>query len=139
MRLRSALAGLPGPPPDAPTGRASAAPGVGDVADGRLPAARSGSVADPRRGVPSQHGPALVSAHLPQRPPWTCEACKRPWPCAEAKETLLGEYKGFRTALILYLAGQMAEAREDLAELDSGTCPDDLMERFVSWARAAAE
>lgn len=77
--------------------------------------------------------------HLPARPTWLCQDDGKPWPCAPARRRLLDEYKGFRTALLLYLAGQMAEAREQLAELDSGTPPPGLEGRFLSWAFAASE
>jgi hypothetical protein len=49
--------------------------------------------------------------------------------------SLLVEYRGNRTALLLYLGGLMAEAREQLAQLN----PDhakDLHQRFIAWARA---
>lgn len=77
--------------------------------------------------------------HVAERPSWRCRVDGEPWPCEPAKAALLREYKGFRVSLLLYLAACMAEAREDLAEQDSGHAPANLTERFVSWATVAAE
>lgn len=74
--------------------------------------------------------------HLPSRPTWRCTACGIAWPCSPAKLRLLGEYRNDRTALLVYLATLQAEAAEQLAELNSGTPPERLTERFTGWARA---
>lgn len=74
--------------------------------------------------------------HLPMRPLWMCRACGQPWPCGPARLSLLAEFKGERTALILYLSGQLAEARDQLAQLGGVGSPADLTDRFISWARA---
>ncbi|MBM0236635.1 flavin reductase [Micromonospora sp. ATA32] len=74
--------------------------------------------------------------HLPTRPTWRCQACGIAWPCSAAKLRLLGEYRHDRVALTIYLATLQAEAADQLAELDHGTTPAALTDRFVSWARA---
>lgn len=70
------------------------------------------------------------------RPLWMCRNCGQPWPCGPARLSLLAEYEGNRTALILYLSGLLAEARNQLAQLGSGSSPADLTDRFISWARS---
>ncbi|MFD6638305.1 flavin reductase [Micromonospora chalcea] len=82
---------------------------------------------------------SVATEHVPDRPLWCCRVDSDPWPCAPAKEALLAEYAGARTALVFYLTCQMVEAREDLAEMDSGHPPDGLLDRFVSWARVGCE
>ncbi|MCX4387697.1 flavin reductase [Micromonospora peucetia] len=72
--------------------------------------------------------------HLPSRPTWRCQGCGIAWPCSAAKLRLLGEYRENRPALLVYLATLQAEAAEQLAELDCGTPPDRLAERFLHWA-----
>ncbi|NJP30513.1 flavin reductase [Micromonospora thermarum] len=74
--------------------------------------------------------------HVPTRPTWRCAACGIAWPCSPAKLRLLAEYRNDRATLLVYLATLQAEAAEQLAELDSGTSPADLTERFTGWARA---
>ncbi|GAA2716303.1 flavin reductase [Micromonospora olivasterospora] len=73
--------------------------------------------------------------HLPTRPTWRCLACGIAWPCSPAKLRLLGEYRGNRAALGIYLAGLMIEAVEQLAELDPAAPPADLTDRFLGWLR----
>ncbi|GAA2717772.1 hypothetical protein GCM10010429_41330 [Micromonospora olivasterospora] len=46
------------------------------------------------------------------------------------------EYRGQRTALLVYLAGLMAEAGDQLAQLGGHARPADLHDRFLGWARA---
>ncbi|WP_436278544.1 flavin reductase [Micromonospora marina] len=55
-------------------------------------------------------------------------------PCQPARLSLLVEYREDRTALLLHLGGLMAEAREQLAQLNPGHAPD-LHRRFLAWAR----
>ncbi|MCX4473342.1 flavin reductase [Micromonospora sp. NBC_01655] len=74
--------------------------------------------------------------HLPVRPIWLCRVCGHPWPCGEARLSLLVEYRGNRTALLIYLATLKEEAATQLAQLTPGTPPTDLTDRFLSWARA---
>ncbi|MEU7171280.1 flavin reductase [Micromonospora tulbaghiae] len=59
----------------------------------------------------------------------------QPWPCGTARLALMAEYAEDRPGLLVYLATLMAEAGEQLAELDSGTPPADLRARFLDWAR----
>jgi hypothetical protein len=70
--------------------------------------------------------------HLPTRPTWRCQACGIAWPCSAAKLRLLGEYRGDRVALTVYLATLLTEASEQLRDVD----PARLTDRFLSWARA---
>ncbi|WP_422737349.1 flavin reductase [Micromonospora sp. WMMD729] len=70
--------------------------------------------------------------HLPTRPTWRCQACGIAWPCSAAKLRLLGEYRGDRVALTVYLATLLTEASEQLTEVD----PSRLTDRFLSWTRA---
>ncbi|MCX4474701.1 flavin reductase [Micromonospora sp. NBC_01655] len=74
--------------------------------------------------------------HLPVRPIWLCRVCGHPWPCGMARLSLLTEYRGNRTALLIYLATLKVEAATQLAALTPGAPPIDLTDRFLSWARA---
>ena len=72
--------------------------------------------------------------HLHERPAWDCRVCKQPWPCANARNTLLDEFRSFPSVLAIYLSTQMYEAIHDLpADTDSGPV---LYQRFLSWANA---
>jgi hypothetical protein len=53
--------------------------------------------------------------HVAARPAWDCRACGRTWPCATAKVELAEQYRGYPTALTVYLASTMVEVIEDLA------------------------
>jgi hypothetical protein len=46
-----------------------------------------------------------VIPHVPMRPLWRCRSCAAEWPCQPARLSLLVEYRGNRTALLLYLGG----------------------------------
>ncbi|MDZ5447742.1 flavin reductase [Micromonospora sp. 4G57] len=74
--------------------------------------------------------------HLPTRPTWRCQVCGIAWPCSPAKLRLLAEYRERRAARLVYLATLQAEAAEQLADLDQGTPPAGLADRFTGWARA---
>ncbi|MEU1752045.1 flavin reductase family protein [Micromonospora matsumotoense] len=74
--------------------------------------------------------------HVPMRPLWRCRACGAPWPCQPARLTLLVEYRGQRTALLVYLGALMVEAGDQLGQLTDHARPADLHERFLGWARA---
>ncbi|MDG4818568.1 MULTISPECIES: flavin reductase [unclassified Micromonospora] len=74
--------------------------------------------------------------HLPVRPVWLCGRCGAPWPCGAARLSLLSEYRGDRTSLLVYLAVLREEAREHLTALHPATPPGDLTDRFLTWARA---
>ncbi|SCG48114.1 hypothetical protein GA0070560_105213 [Micromonospora halophytica] len=79
-----------------------------------------------------------VIPHMPMRPLWRCRNCGAEWPCQPARLDLLVEYRGNRTALLLYLGALMAEARDQLAQLHPDRAPD-LHERFLAWARARGQ
>jgi len=74
--------------------------------------------------------------HLPMRPLWRCRRCGAEWPCQPARLALLVEYRADRTALLIYLSTLMAEAGEQLSQLNGHAAPERLTERFLSWARA---
>ncbi|MFI2651874.1 flavin reductase [Micromonospora fulviviridis] len=76
-----------------------------------------------------------VIPHVPMRPLWRCRSCGAEWPCQPARLSLLVEYRGNRTGLLLYLGGLMTEAGEQLAQLNPDHVPD-LHHRFLGWARA---
>ena len=73
-------------------------------------------------------------AHVAMRPLWLCRRCGAQWPCPRARQSLLTEYEGSRTSLLIYLATLMAEARDQLTRLNPDQAPD-LTERFITWAR----
>ena len=74
--------------------------------------------------------------HAGARPSWDCEACGEPWPCANAKDRLIAEFRGFPSVLTVYMSAQMCEAMLDLTA--HGTeAPADLYERFLSWVHFA--
>jgi hypothetical protein len=71
--------------------------------------------------------------HVADRPAWNCRVCREPWPCTQAKDDLLEEFRDFPSTLIIQLSGQMAEAADDLLAHDASTL--NLHDRFVAWAR----
>jgi hypothetical protein len=74
--------------------------------------------------------------HVAARPSWDCAVCEAPWPCANAKDDLLAQYRGFPTGLALFMASCLYEAIEGLTA--GGTpVPVDLFEGFLSWVRPA--
>lgn len=77
-------------------------------------------------------------AHLAMRPLWRCRACELPWPCPSARASLLREYRGDRTALLIYLASMMYEASAQLRQLDPRVDAATMTDRFLSWARRAS-
>jgi hypothetical protein len=72
--------------------------------------------------------------HLHDRPHWRCRVCGHPWPCAEARATLLKEYRAYPSLLKIYLSAQMYDALDDFTA-DGDSPPLDLYERFLSWIR----
>jgi hypothetical protein len=79
----------------------------------------------------------LERNHTGQRPSWDCEACGQPWPCANAKDVLLTEFRGYPSVLAIYMSAQMCEAVVDLTA--HGTEPPaDLFDRFMSWVHLAS-
>lgn len=79
--------------------------------------------------------PKMLSAHLPLRPLWLCRTCGQPWPCGQAKLDLLASYQDSRSNLLIYLAGRLHEAIDDLHRLNPSTTGDvrDLFDRFLGW------
>ncbi|TYB96321.1 hypothetical protein FXF53_22370 [Micromonospora sp. WP24] len=79
--------------------------------------------------------PKPPSEHLPLRPLWLCRVCGQPWPCGRAKLALLTSYQGSRLNLLLYLAGCLHEAIDDLHRLNPSTTGDvrKLFDRFLGW------
>ncbi|MET7969991.1 flavin reductase [Micromonospora sp. NPDC005305] len=73
--------------------------------------------------------------HLPMRPLWRCRVCGAEWPCQPARLALLVEYRNDRTALLIYLSTLMAEAGAQLSQLNGHARPENLTERFLTWAR----
>ncbi|MGC1214326.1 MAG: hypothetical protein WA890_24090 [Micromonospora sp.] len=49
---------------------------------------------------------------------------------------LLVEYRADRTALLVYLSTLMAEAGAHLSQLNGHVLPENLTDRFLTWARA---
>jgi hypothetical protein len=76
-----------------------------------------------------------VAGHTPIRPMWICRTDAQPWPCADARLSLIREYRRNRTDLASYLATTLATAMRDLHTLNPDTAPDpvDLDTRFLSW------
>ena len=70
--------------------------------------------------------------HLHDRPAWDCCICKQPWPCANARDTLLDQFRSFPSVLTIYMSSQMYAAIGDLIT-DSDPTPN-FYERFLSWA-----
>lgn len=87
------------------------------------------SAAGADRSVPAPLG------HLPLRPLWLCRACGQPWPCGRAKLDLLASYRDSPLNLLIYLAGLLHEAIDDLHRLNPGTTGDvrNLFDRFLGW------
>ncbi|MFI7607925.1 flavin reductase [Micromonospora sp. NPDC049366] len=67
--------------------------------------------------------------HVAARPSWRCRVCGAAWPCSAARLALLGEYRGDRTGLLVYLATLLEDATGDLVGHDR------LTDRFLTWAR----
>ena len=65
--------------------------------------------------------------HTAVRPSWDCRACRRPWPCATARDRLRAELTG--TQLRIYAWTTLEEAVADL----SGLPGPALFQRFMSW------
>lgn len=72
---------------------------------------------------------AIPTDHRVLRPFWTCGADDEPWPCAPARELLIGAYGSGSTSLSVHMAQLMAIAAIDLC-LPSATA---LYRRFVAW------
>jgi hypothetical protein len=72
--------------------------------------------------------------HLGSRPTWDCLACAQPWPCVQAKDELLREFRRHPSSLTIYMSAYMCEALNDLTA-HGELPPPDLYERFLSWVR----
>jgi len=79
-----------------------------------------------------RQGGALRTVHRPLRPHWDCHACGEQWPCPHGKTELLHEYADDRVGLLVYLAGLLVDAVQDVQDCP----PDALMERFLQWAKS---
>jgi hypothetical protein len=76
--------------------------------------------------------PTTTVGHRPLRPSWRCGTCGREWPCEHGKAELLQQYEHDRVGLLVYLAGLLVDAVQEIG----GSPPEALMERFVQWAKA---
>lgn len=78
--------------------------------------------------------------HQPARPGWLCRNCGHPWPCAQARRTLLAEYEGSGVGLSLYLAACLNTAIDDLRHLNAAYACGyaGLFDRFLGWTRHRA-
>jgi hypothetical protein len=72
--------------------------------------------------------------HLPDRPHWRCRSCDRPWPCPDARASLLHEYRSYPSLLKIYLSAQMYEALDDFTA-NGDAPPLGLYDRFLTWSR----
>jgi len=79
----------------------------------------------------------LERNHVGQRPSWDCAACGQSWPCANAKDMLLTEFRGCPSVLTIYMSAQLCEAVFDLTAHGTDP-PTDLFDRFMSWVHLAA-
>jgi hypothetical protein len=80
--------------------------------------------------------PYVVRSHAPIRPIWICRACAGPWPCANARLSLKGEYENDRPGLSVYMATMLHEAVADLHRLNPSELDLTAMfTRFVAWTR----
>ncbi|MGI5212998.1 hypothetical protein [Plantactinospora sp. CA-290183] len=67
--------------------------------------------------------------HTPARPCFRCRTCGAHWPCQPARLALLRAYRDNRVGLMIYLAGQLQRALQDLPHAD----PAALAARIVYW------
>jgi hypothetical protein len=63
------------------------------------------------------------------RPSFRCRSCGAEWPCPVARRVLLHLYRDDRVALMVYLAGQLTRALQDLPTVH----PALLVGRIVYW------
>lgn len=76
--------------------------------------------------------PVESPEHLKLRPSWDCAVCAQPWPCANAKVSLMTEFQEYPTVLAIYMSSQMHEAFVDLIARGP-VRPADLYDRFLGW------
>jgi hypothetical protein len=80
-----------------------------------------------------QQALAAPTGHRPQRPEWSCRHCGEQWPCEPAKDELTGAYAHDRVGLLVYLAGLLVHAVQEV----DGSPPHALLERFLCWAKSS--
>lgn len=68
--------------------------------------------------------------HLARRPEWDCAVCGQQWPCRPGQADLLAQYADDRVGLLVYLAGLLVDAVQEIPGP-----PDRLLERFLRWAK----
>jgi hypothetical protein len=79
-----------------------------------------------------QKAPVALAGHQPRRPQWTCQACGLQWPCADGKAELFSQYAHDRVGLLVYLAGLLVEAVQEVDAMP----PQLLLDRFLRWAKS---
>lgn len=95
-------------------------------ANGRIHAAT-----DPGAALAEQRRRSMIeTTHIPDRPSWRCRDCRAHWPCAPARADMIETMD--RTARVIYVSLQMAEAGKDQPRLSA----EELFARFIDWARA---
>ncbi|MET8354836.1 flavin reductase [Micromonospora sp. NPDC005206] len=72
-----------------------------------------------------------MTTHHPIKPAWTCGGCAGEWPCQTRRRELRAEYDRAPVSLALYLAAQLVNAAQDLADVPAG----HLHRRFLGWTR----
>jgi hypothetical protein len=76
-------------------------------------------------------GEHAAPEHTPDRPSWTCRACRQPWPCDPARKSLREQYTEDPTVTALYLSSQQQDYLDDTPNYEI----DHLYERFFAWVR----
>lgn len=74
--------------------------------------------------------PVRPAAHLARRPEWDCAVCGQQWPCRPGQADLLAQYADDRVGLLVYLAGLLVDAVQEIPGP-----PDRLLDRFLRWAK----
>ena len=72
-----------------------------------------------------------MTTHQPIKPAWSCGGCAGQWPCQTRRRELRAEYDRAPVSLALYLAAQLVDAAQDLADVPAGY----LHHRFLGWTR----
>jgi hypothetical protein len=62
---------------------------------------------------------------------WDCRSCGSAWPCGEAREALLDEYKDRPGHLGIFMCRML----EDATPVLGATHPDVMFQRFIAWTR----
>jgi hypothetical protein len=74
---------------------------------------------------------ALVSAHTPLSPSWTCRGCGDPWPCATRRQQLLAEFYTSQQNLGLLMGSFFAAAIKDRPRWSD----EGIYQRMFAWIR----